>query len=201
MNAPIEAATDNTTESPRRLFRVISTITYRFERDGRTRRFDGVPLAWTVNRSPEEAPFDATKVAAQKEKVQRAAAFHFTRDEALGVLSDLEEKYPESEHRLESVPLPAPTGELTEYGSTRHDHHVDLESTVRVVGHPYLREAEREGWEVGDTLWVERTFELPEEMAERIEKKHNAAEYLRKLEETAEAVSKAPDPHSQELPF
>lgn len=195
--------TDTPTDAPERLFKVTSTVTLRKERDGRTRRHDGVPVVWEVDRSPREAPFDATDVVPEDAtRSEGAAAGLFTREEALRFLEDLENEWPEGEHRLQSVPLPA-SEEHLRYGPGAAEGRIEGGGELNVTGYCYLQDAERTGWEDGDTLLVETTLELPLEMAERLDRKRDAAEYLQKLEETAEAVSEAPSPHSvdTELPF
>ena len=217
----METTTNTPTDTPERLFKVTSTITLREEIDGRTRRFDGVPVTWEVDRSPEEAPFDVSEVVPtdrpEKEKLAKerqmdasATAALFTREEALRFLGDLEEEHPEGEHRLQSVPLPA-SEEHLRYGPGASQgyieaSYIEASSEFDVSGDCYLQEAEREGWEEGETLLVEMTLELPEELAERLDQRHDVASYLRKLEETAEAVSEAPNPNNSfstdtDLPF
>lgn len=198
----METTTDTPTETPERLFQVTSTVTLREEIDGRTRRFDGVPVEWEVDRSPEEAPFNTTQVVPEEEPDLGAAAGLFAREEALRFLGDLEEEHPEGEHRLQSVPLPA-SEEHLRYGPGASQGYIEASGEIDVMGFCYLQEARREGWEEGETLLVETTLELPVELAERLDQRHDAAGYLRKLEETAEAVSEAPDPYSTgtNLPF
>lgn len=212
----METTTEPPTKAPERLFQVTSTITLREEIDGRTRRYDGVPVVWEMVRSPEEAPFDVSEVVPtdrpEKEKLEKerqmdasAAASLFTREEALRFLNDLEEEHPEGEHRLQSVPTPASEKHLR-YGPGASQGYIEASSELGVSGDCYLQEAERKGWEEGETLLVETTLELPEELAERLDQRHDVASYLRKLEETAEAVSEAPNPINScstdiDLPF
>lgn len=198
----METTTESPTDAPKRLFKVTSTVTLRKERGGRTRRHDGVPVAWKVDRSPNQAPFDATEVAPEDaSRGPGAAAGLFTREEALRFLNDLEEECPKGEHRLQSVPLPASEKHLRYRPPGASRSRIEASGDLDVTGYCYLQDAEREGWEDGDTLLVETTLELPVGMAERLNREPDAAEYLRKLEETAEAVSEAPNPNDSDLPF
>jgi hypothetical protein len=193
-DTPTETTTDASTEIPERLFRVTSTVTLREEQTGGTRRYDGAPVVWEVARSPEEAPFDVMQVLEGSDPARAdAAASLFTREEAFRFLEDLEEEHPEGEHRFQSVPLPA-SEEHLRYGPGASRGYIEVSGELDVTGHCYPQSAEREGWEEGETLLVETLLELPVDMAERLDRKHDPAEYLRKLEETAEAVSEAPNP-------
>jgi hypothetical protein len=193
------------TEDPNRLFRLTSEITLRREEEGRTRRYEDVPVDWIMERGPDEAPFDPEgavegTVLNGAERSHVAVAQLFARDEALRYLEALEESYPEGEHSLQSVPLPA-LEENLRHGPGRARGRIEAEGED-LLGYPYPQDAERTGWERGDTLLVETTLELPVELAERLESK-DAARYIGRLEETAEAVSDAPNPApvDTELPF
>lgn len=164
----METTTEPPTKAPERLFQVTSTITLREELDGRTRRYDGVPVVWEMVRSPEEAPFDVSEVVPtdrpEKEKLEKerqmdasAAASLFTREEALRFLNDLEEEHPEGEHRLQSVPTPASEKHLR-YGPGASQGYIEASSELGVSGDRYLQEAERKGWEEGETHLVETTW-------------------------------------------
>jgi hypothetical protein len=196
---------EETTEDPERLFRVTSEITLRREQDGRTRRYEGVPVDWIMERGPDEAPFDPAEAVEEGEHDRReedAVASLFTRAEALRFLEKLEEEWPEGEHRLGSVPLPVSTEHLR-HGPGRAEGWIEMEGELDVIGHSYTQDAERTGWERRDGAFlVETTLELPVELAERLEKR-DAARYIGRLEETAEAVSDAPNPApvDTELPF
>ena len=164
----METTTEPPTKAPERLFQVTSTITLREELDGRTRRYDGVPVVWEMVRSPEEAPFDVSEVVPtdrpEKEKLEKerqmdasAAASLFTREEALRFLNDLEEEHPEGEHRLQSVPTPASEKHLR-YGPGASQGYIEASSELGVSGDRYLQEAERKGWEEGETHLVGTTW-------------------------------------------
>jgi hypothetical protein len=198
---------EETTEDPERLFRLTSEITLRREVDGRTRRYEGVPVDWSMERDPEGIAFLSSKALEEGKydlRDEDAVASLFTRAEALRFLEELEKSYPEGEHRLGSVPLPVSTEHLR-YGPGGAEGHIEVEG-MDVIGYPYLQDAKRTGWEHGDTLLVETTLELPVELAERLEEQPSVASYIEKLEETAdavEAIKDAPLPSEQggELPF
>jgi hypothetical protein len=195
---------EETTEDPNRLFRVTSEITLQREEDGRTRRYEGVPVDWIMERDPEGTAFLSSKALEEGEydlREEDAVASLFTRAEALRFLEELEKSHPEGEHRLGSVPLPVDSEHLR-HGPGRAEGWIEMEGELDVIGYPYPQDAERTGWKRGDTLLVETTLELPVELAERLEKR-DAARYIGRLEETAEAVSDAPNPApvDTDLPF
>jgi hypothetical protein len=194
---------EETTEDPERLFRVTSDeITLRREEDGRTRRYEGVPVDWIMERDSEEVPFNPAKAVEDgTRRGENGVEQLFTREEALRFLEKLEEEWTEGEHRLESVPLPASEEDIR-IGPARGEGFIELEG-VEAAGIAYLYDAERTGWERRDGAFlVETTLELPVGLAERLEKR-DAARYIGRLEEMAEAVSDAPNPASvdTELPF
>jgi hypothetical protein len=158
-----------------------------------------------MERGPDEAPFDPAKAVEDGTRRGENGAEQlfveqlFTREEALRFLEKLEEEWPEGEHRLGSAPLPVSTEHLRD-APGRAKGWIEAEGED-LLGYPYPQDAERTGWEGPDgTLLVETTLELPVEMAEQLERR-DAARYIGRLEETAEAVSDAPNPSTTNLPF
>lgn len=177
-----------TTEDSDRHFLVTSGVTWRDEIDGRTRRYDGTPISWTIVTENDSSTAILTQDTA-----------FLTQDEAIECLEKIEQEYPEGKHHIRSVPDPESARVLppgVQYKQEMGDF----------IGYVYPQDADREGWEVDGKLVKEVTLELPLDLTEQIEEAPmEAREYIGRLQDAAEgaadAISEAPPSSTNYHPF
>lgn len=190
---------ENSTNVPNRLFYVTSSISYWREKEGRTRRYDGVPVIWTAIR--DEAPFPSQMPGPPILPATLPPSLLLA-EEALGFLDYLDEgEFPDGEHSLHTVPAPPSESDLRGTSVPEPSEILTVRDyAVEMRGEVALHDADEEVWERDDgSLYREMTLEVPVGMARRLKKKRDPAEYIRELEEEVGTVQKFdPEP---ELPF
>jgi hypothetical protein len=169
----------------------VSTVTLEEPRDdGRTDVFRDVEITWKAKRETPPIPYEHGLKDGADEGAESYLRGLFALDEALATLDDLEARFPEGSHTLNSEPLPLESGceslQSLQCGGAWDDVEHDV-GDLTVWG-AFSRRGSWAGYRRDGTLYRPVELDLPEDLAERLASEPNPADYIRALQSIADEV-------------
>lgn len=200
-----EEPDSNSPDAPEHLFTLKCEATVHRDFDGRTRRFERIPMQLEANR--ETTPVDPKYLfeGDVPDQGREMLTAFFTMEEALAVAQDLSEKDARLENvRLSPLSVPLSYSEdtvwrapLRTFGAGTGDLVLYWKiDGVEVLGWGHYNDAETTEWKDAEIMeWTKEmqyvTLQVPKRMAAQLRSKEDPAGYLFKIEKMAQLWKKS----------